>query len=257
MSKLKTVLLCAASCVLTATLMIGLNSAHFQKNNGSLIVDGPATAVKGDILEYKASTTSTSWFLNKTIYQWKVLHHNGEVVYRAVSNNDILVPSGLVDDKFYIVCSAVNYYDYVVRGSVEPLGVAVLSTVVGEPSPVPPGPTPIPPPNPTPPTPIVTGKLFAIAVFDDAALMSITPDQLAVHNSTAIATDLAKLDTEWRSYDKQNPALSDPSWQTVLSKVTLPALFIVDDKGKDIYSSHKLVSIADVENQIKTLRGIK
>lgn len=258
MSKLKTVFLCVASSILTVTLMLGLNHVTW-KSNTVLSVSGPATAVKGDILEYKANVTNKSWFLNKTVYQWKVLHKNGEVVYRAVSDNDILVPAGLLDEKIYIVCSAVNYYDYVVHGYVEPLDIIVTPTVIG--SPVPPGPGPgpgpIPPVPPTPPTPVVTGKLFAIAVFDNTTVTSLTPDQLAVHNSTAIAADLAKLDTEWRNYDKQNPAIADPSWQAVLSKVTLPALFIVDEKGKDVYESHKLVSVTDIETQVKKLRGIK
>lgn len=256
MTKLKSLVLCVASSLLTVVLMLGISHVNV-KYESQLVVKGNTNLAKGDIGEFTAQVSKPSWFLYDTVYQWKVLHARGVVQYRSVSDNNILIPAGVEDDKMWVVTSAVNHYNYILWSDVVPLDVVVTPVTVGAPSPnpgpIPPGPTPNPGPTPTP----VTDPLFVVAIFDNANPLTLTSDQLSVHNgSEDMVTSLKSMNVTWRNYDKASPGMSDPSWQAVINKLGTPCVVIVDGKGKGYYEG-KLVSKTDIINHVNDVRSGK
>lgn len=255
MTKLKVLFLCLASSLLTIASMSAVSHINF-KNSPQLTIKGPSNLAKGEMAQFRANIERSSWFLSKTIFQWKVLHSKGVINYLSSGNGDIFFPVGLNKDKFWVVCSAVNHYNYILWNNVEPLDTVVMPLNVGDPAPDPPNPGPLPPPDPPGPTPIpVTTSLWAISVFDNNNPLTLTSDQLVVHNSSEdMQASLKPLSVIWRNYDKASPTLQDASWQTLLSKTGVPALIIVDEKGKSYYEG-KLVSKNDVINRVNSIRG--
>lgn len=254
MTKLKIVILCTICVVLGIVSGVSLSRVKVSPPT-TLVVTGNTAVSKGGLIDLTANVENPSWFLTNTIYQWKVLHNNGELPFRSVTANNILLPAGLNNDKVFVILSAVNYHNYIAWGSVSPLDTKVIPVTVGD-APAP-GPGPIPPVPPTPPAPTpITDPLWAIAVFDNTAALTWTPDQLKLHNSTTVVAATKALNVTWKNYDKANPALADPTWQAEIAKVGLPALFLMDVKGKTYYSG-KAISETDAVIQINIVRGGK
>lgn len=231
--QLKTFLLCVATALVTGSLLVGIGKVHWSSNSPALVIDGPVTSQLGDILEYKASVKDSGWFLDKVVYQWKVLNNVGEVKVTQMSDDHIFFPAGLTAGKDYVVCSATLEENYIVWTNVVPLDMRIVPVQIGgvTPGPTPPGPNPPVPPAPTP-TP-VTDKLWAVAIFDNTQAVSLTKDQLAVHNGTEEMQGLLKpFDVIWKNYDKVNPALADSKWQEKISSLKLPSVVFVNKDGK-------------------------
>lgn len=252
MTKVKVLLLCVATAILTAGVIFATVEIKIDRNPPSLDVIGPATVHPGDIPEFKAQVKNPSWFLSKTIYQWKIVGSTGEIPFKSMSEGDIFFPAGLKNDKIHVITSAVVHHNYLLWSSVTPLDIQSHCLIVGD-GPVPPGPGPNPPPPPGPTPQPVSEHLYVIAVFDNTQATSLDPDQLKLHNSTTIADGVSKLNANWKNMDKANPALADASWQAVLTKVGLPALIIANDKGH-VYYSAKAISEADVTAQLNKVR---
>lgn len=254
-NKLKAILLCAATALLTFGVTFGvIEFSHKVSNPTSLVVTGPVSVGKGEIIEFNAEVKNPSWFLAKTIYQWKVLHKDGEIKYSKIGDNGIYLPSGVNADKVYVITSAVTYRNFLLWGIVDPLDTKVSVVNVGDPTP--PGPNPPPPPGPTPsPT---KDPLFAILIHDSTTDINLSPGQLALKNSQTIQAKLKQLDASWKVYDKANPALADPKWQAAITKAGLPGLFIVNKDGKQFNEGNeKVVNEDNTVLQVQSLRSGK
>lgn len=255
MSKIKVILLCLASAILGVGIGFAALGVNHKNSPTELVLNIPPSVQKGELIDAYAKVLNPSWFLESTVIQWKVLHQAGEMKFKQVSNDNIYIPSGITSDKIFIVCSAVNYKNFLLWSSVQPLDTKIGVVNVGDP--VPPGPGPDPGPTPTP-TPIVKDHLFAILIHDSNTDINLTPSQLALKNSQTIQARMKSLDTEWKVYDKANPALSDPSWQSKISKSGLPAIFIVNKDGKEFNDGNeKVVDENDIVKKIQDLRGTK
>jgi hypothetical protein len=258
MTKLKVFLLCAATAALTFGLTLAVESTRKTTEPCSLVINGPAMVNKGGIVQFNAVVKNPSWFLTKTVYQWKVLHKDGELKYNSLGDNGIYLPAGVNSDKLFVITSAVNYHNYLLWGSVSPLDTKVSVVSVGDP--VPPGPGPGPGPNPPPPpdpTP-VSVPLFAVLIHDSTTDINLTPGQLALKNSQTIQAKLKQLNTSWKIYDKANPVLADPKWQAAITKAGLPGLFLVDKDGKQYnIGNEKVVNEDSTVLEVQSLRGNK
>lgn len=248
MTKIKVLLLCLTTAVLAVFLTLATTKFHEQFKPTILNIVGPNSVNKGDIIDLKASVVNPSFFLSKTVYQWKILHGKGEVSYNSISPDHIYLSSGINTDKLWVVCSAVNYHNYLLWGDATPLNIITHPISIDDSNPKPPP----PPPGPTP----VTDPLFAIAVFDNTNATNLNADQLKLHNSTTILNALKSLNTTWKNYDKTNPALSDAKWQSSITAVGLPALFITNAAGH-VYYQGSAKSESDTLSQVNILRGTK
>lgn len=252
MSKIKVMLLCLASAVLGLGVGFATLGVNHKNTPTELVLNVPPSVQKGELIDVYAKVLNPSWFLESTVIQWKVLHESGEMKFKQVGNDNIYIPSGINSDKIFVICSAVNYKNFLLWSSVQPLDTKVGIINVGDP--IPPGPGP-PPPTPTP---VVKDHLFAILIHDSGQDINMTPSQLALKNSQTIQARMKSLDAEWKVYDKANPALADPSWQSKIAKAGLPSLFIVNKDGKEFNDGNeKVVDENDTIKRIQDLRGTK
>ncbi len=136
--------------------------------------------------------------------------------------------------------------------AVTPSGASSLQTVVTiqpgilPPTPLPPNPPPPnpPPPNPppTPPspptTPIVTGRAWAIAVFDVRSASYTAPGstQPSLRTSGTLEAALADPQTAmvWRPYDVTSDVVQQSRWGKALAGKSLPVLAIIDTDGNAV-----------------------
>ncbi|CEF48297.1 unnamed protein product [uncultured bacterium] len=114
-----------------------------------------------------------------------------------------------------------------------------VSVVLQAPAPAPvptpgPGPTPTPeptpPPTPTPPplTPVLTAKVWAVAVYDTGNMLALPQSQRDLRASPTIASSLASLDAVWRTYDVGSPTIQGATWQAEIKKVGVPCLILLE-----------------------------
>ncbi len=252
MTKIKTTVLCVVTAVVTLFAVYSWdNHTKVDPKVFGINISGPVSANPGDLIEYTADAVNKSFWLSKIVYQWKVLEQDKVVPFRQLSEGDILFPAGMNPGKYWILNSATAYYNYYVWSAVAPLGVSINQTVVGTPTP---SPTPPVPPTPVP-IPVVNDKLYAVAIFDNTNITTLTSGQLSIHNSTTATAALAPLNTVWRNYDKSDPALAGPSWQSIIGKLGVPCLVIADANGKSYFNGTLPASETDVISVVKKLRG--
>lgn len=116
-----------------------------------------------------------------------------------------------------------------------PVNVLITITIPGTPGPGPsPGPTP-PPPPPNPGPPVITGKMWVVLVADTNSAPFATPGsfQSQLWGSTTIKSALAAAPVSaiWYHYDAADPLVATTNWGKAATKVGLPAIIIVDEKG--------------------------
>jgi hypothetical protein len=89
------------------------------------------------------------------------------------------------------------------------------------------------PPAPSPPPTPVTGKFWAVGVFDLSTLFSLPPGQQAIFASTSIPASLNPLGGYWSKFDTSSPDVTSagPQWAQAALKTGLPALVLVNGDG--------------------------
>ncbi len=141
-------------------------------------------------------------------------------------------PSGAV----YTISGAPGTYQVLGQAVANGTTSGVLITIT-IPPPGPPGPGPPPPPTPPPPAPPngITGKMWVVFVADTNSAPYATPGsfQSQLWGSTTIGPALAvsPMSAQWRHYDAADPLVGTTNWGKAATKLGLPALIIVDDKG--------------------------
>ena len=255
MSGWKIALLCVVCAIVAGAIVKFASNINSDTSAFSITIDGPSSVVVGEPIEYNLTIANKPWFLTQPMFVWGVMQGQNNVSFRQIADNDILFTTGPNPTTYTVFVSGALYYNYFFWGKMVPVGIWVKQVTVGN-NPIPPKPpTPAPPGPPLPgPTP-VNGKLFGVAVMDMNNLLTLPASQQAIHTSETIEPSLTALNTTWRIYDKQNPAMAKPGWQKRITSIGIPLFVVHDPNGNVLYSDKLPVDEPTLIEIVKKFRG--
>lgn len=124
------------------------------------------------------------------------------------------------------------------------------------PTPTPPRPGPPPRPEPPRPNPAVTPPLWAILLYDDAAL---TP-HVAALRSNPLLSELDNLGARWAAYEVDSAAARASNLTRELPQVKalggVPVILMIDHAGV-IHDAMTVGSAADIVRRVNELTGVR